>query len=114
MEKISETNQFNELIQNEPILLVYFSRLWCGVCHALYPQVQELMKSYPSVKLIEVNVDETPEVGSQNTIFSVPAILLFYQGKEMMRQAGYLKLDQLDALLNKMVENNLIERGDVI
>lgn len=101
MENIKNSVEFENLISTNQLSLVYFSRLWCGVCHAMKPQVETILKQYPEVIAKEVNIDDTPELGAQNTIFSVPAFVLFYEGKEFMRQAGYLRLDQLQDVLNR-------------
>ncbi len=110
MEMIKNNHEFETLIHKNKLSLVYFSRLWCGVCHALKPQVETILKQYPEVALAEVNIDDQPEIGAQQTIFSVPAFILFYEGKEFMRQAGYLKLDQLQDVLNRF--RNLEEEGE--
>lgn len=104
MKKIDTVNEFKTLLNEQDLVMVYFSRLWCGVCHAMKPQVEKLMQGYPDISLVEVNLDDTPDLAAQNTIFSVPALVLFYQGKEFMRQAGYLKLDQVERILNRFNE----------
>lgn len=102
MKKIESNEMFEEVLQQNKFVLTYYSRLWCGVCHAMKPQVESLLEKYPDVTLVEVNVDDTPDLGAQYTIFSVPAVILFYEGKEFMRQAGYLRLDQIEQLLQRI------------
>lgn len=101
MKKIESNEMFEEILKENKLVLTYYSRLWCGVCHAMKPQVESLQEGYPEVTLVEVNVDDTPDLGAQYTIFSVPAFILFYEGKEFMRQAGYLRLEQLQDVLER-------------
>lgn len=111
MEKITEQNQFETILKNHPVVLTYFSRHLCGVCHAMKPQVDSMLKAYPSIVSVEVNLDENPEVASQKGIFSVPAIVIYYQAKEFVRQAGFLNLSLIDKALHRFIEFESLTDG---
>ena len=69
-------------IREHHLAFVYISRENCGVCHAILPQVQEILKEFPTIHPIQVNADLVPEVAGQFTVFTVPALLLFVKEKE--------------------------------
>ena len=104
MEKLESVKQLEQLSTQHPLVMLYFSRYLCGVCHVMQPQVENVMKDYPSIILKEVNVDELPEVSGQMTVFSVPAVVLIAEGKEIMRQAGYLNLGILMNFLDRITD----------
>lgn len=92
------------IAENE-LPFLYISRPHCSVCHALLPQVQERLESYPQIKLGHINADEVPEVAGKFSIFTIPVLLLFYEGKEYIREARIVHLDQLDEKINKLYKN---------
>lgn len=102
MEKILNQQEFETFIKSNELTAVYYSTLLCGVCHAMKPQVEKLFEKYSKIPINEVIIDEVPEISSQQTIFSSPALVLYNQGKEFVRQAGYLRLDQIESLLERI------------
>ena len=99
---IEEVRQF---IQENELAFVYISREDCSVCHAVRPQVQSMLKNYPRIRSIQADADRIPEVAGDFTVFSVPALLLFAEGKELIREARFVKMDDLDRQFKRIVEN---------
>jgi len=44
------------LINKSEMILVYFSGESCGVCVALKPKIEDLLKKYPKIKNVQVDV----------------------------------------------------------
>lgn len=85
--------------------LVYVSRPDCGVCHAVLPQVRELLTAFPEVKMMKVDAEKIPAVAGQFSVFTVPAILFFVEGKEMIRKARFVIMAELEEQIAQLVEN---------
>lgn len=102
MNKIETYQEYETFIQDNPMTLIYYSTLLCGVCHVMKPQVESLLENYPEIQAREVIMDELPEISAQQTIFSAPTVILYVEGKEFVRQSGYLRLDQLNDLLLRL------------
>lgn len=92
-------------IEQHPLAFVYVSRKNCSVCHAVQPQVQDMLKEFPRIEPIQVSADQVPEVASQFTVFSVPALLLFVEGKEVLREARFVVMDDLRDQFQRIAEN---------
>ena len=80
--------------------LLFFSSPHCSVCHALQPKLQEaVQKQHPNIPFKLINVVEDPLSAAQNTIFTLPAVLIFYNQREQFRFARSFSIQQvLDAL----------------
>jgi hypothetical protein len=72
-------------------LAVYLSRDGCGPCAAVWPTVQAAFASDPAWTLERIDADEHPEVAGQLLVFSVPALVLFWGGREAWRAARVLR-----------------------
>ena len=101
-QSIDEVRQF---IQKNELAFVYISREDCSVCHAVRPQVQSMLEDYPRIQSIQADADRIPEVAGDFTVFSVPALLLFVEGKEVIREARFVKMDDLNRQFKRVVEN---------
>jgi len=93
---IESLEEFEQLKQEEPALLAYFSTDACNVCKVLRPKTEELLRAeFPGMKAAYVKTDVMPEVAGQHRVFTVPTILIFFHGRETIRKSRHLSLDQL-------------------
>ncbi|MBS4220969.1 thioredoxin family protein [Bacillus sp. FJAT-49711] len=91
-----------KFIKDYQFSFLYVSRTNCGVCHAILPQVQELLKKFPLIQLGHINADELEEIAGRFSIFTVPALLLFVDGKEMIREARFVHMQSLEERISKI------------
>lgn len=107
MRKITELTSLeaveNFILQHN-LSFLYISRPSCSVCHALLPQVLELMDQFPDIQLAHINADAVEEIAGKFSIFTVPVLLLFVEGKEYLREARMVHLDQFTQKINKIYE----------
>lgn len=88
MNAISSLEEFHELVRREPAVLFYCSIPNCGVCASVKPKIISLIdEQFPKMKLFSVDTEALPEVRGQLSVYSVPAILGYFQGKELIREA---------------------------
>ncbi|OMP68109.1 thioredoxin family protein [Domibacillus epiphyticus] len=95
MEAITSYAEFSDVISSNEAVLLYVSSPGCSVCHALLPQVETLLEDFPSVTSVYANTGIAPDIAGQLTVFSVPAILFFIQGKEVFRVARFVPIGGL-------------------
>lgn len=93
VEKFIEDHQFSFL---------YVSRPTCGVCHAILPQLQSLLEEFPLIQLGYINANDVEEIAGRYSVFTVPALLLFVEGKEFIREARFVHMQSLQQKINKI------------
>ncbi|WP_328515424.1 thioredoxin family protein [Halobacillus yeomjeoni] len=101
LKKLETMEQAQEVIQSQPLSLLYISQPNCSVCHSLLPQVEELLEDYPKISSIHLDAKEVPEVAGEFSVMTVPAILIFAEGKEMFRKARFVPVGELNMQLAK-------------
>jgi len=62
---------------------------WCGPCRMVSPALAEVATELAGqIKLVKVNVDESPRLQQRFGVQSIPTLLLLREGKENARQIG--------------------------
>jgi thioredoxin 1 len=89
-------SKFSEIIAQDIPVLVDFYATWCGPCQTMMPVLEELKKELgEKVKIIKVDVDKNQPLAAQFKVRSVPAFLIFKDGKQVWRGAGVQPLADL-------------------
>ena len=102
METVHSLEELNRIIAENTGVLAYFSHKRCNVCLTLKPKLSEVFKEqFPRIKQVYVDIEETPEVAAQQSIFAVPVIVVYFDGRESYRKARNVGIDELTALVKR-------------
>ncbi|HOH74939.1 MAG TPA: thioredoxin, partial [Paludibacteraceae bacterium] len=86
--EFTESN-FEELLQNNVVVVADFWAEWCGPCRMITPIVEELASAYEGKVLIgKVNVDEEGDLATKYGIRNIPTVLFFKNGQIVDKQVG--------------------------
>ena len=95
-QRIADSDALEELIAQEPALALWFSGPDCGVCAGLRPKLEALFAdSFPKFRLVEIACAESPELAASYLVFSVPTLIVFFDGRESLRLSRNLSLAEL-------------------
>ncbi|MFB1081738.1 thioredoxin family protein [Jeotgalibacillus sp. JSM ZJ347] len=98
------SNEELDHMMKQPLSVLYISRDGCSVCHALLPKIQQVMEDYPEVEFGHILADEYEEVAGKLSIFTVPVVLIFSDGKELLRDARFIRVEEFRDSLDKMTD----------
>ncbi len=79
---------FQEILQNNDLVLVDFWAPWCGPCKAIAPVLEEIANENSNVVIAKMNTDENPNTASQHGIMSIPTMMIFKNGELVDRLVG--------------------------
>lgn len=101
--KFSDADFQNEVLDSDIPVLVDFWAAWCGPCNAVGPTIEELAEQYDGVvKVGKLNIDENPQSPSGFNIHSIPAVLLFKNGKVVETLVGVQPKERYEEAIHKV------------
>jgi len=96
--------EFQTILDEHPLTLLYFSTPTCNVCKVLRPRVEAFLKEEPPWYFQYMNTDESMEIAGQNLIFAVPTLLLMADGREIARLSRHFGMHELEQPVKRYAE----------
>jgi thioredoxin 1 len=96
---LHEFNWKKEVIQSAEPVLVDFWASWCGPCRSMNPTIEALARDF---KVCKVNVDTNQKLAAHYKISSIPALLIFKDGKLVARHVGEMPEVSLRAEMERL------------
>jgi hypothetical protein len=68
----------------------------------LKPKVKEMLTdSFPEIPMFYVDTVLTPDISAQHSVFTIPTIVVFFEGKEIIRKSRHIGVDQLQSEIER-------------
>ncbi len=101
---LTASNFDTEVLQSSIPVLVDFWAEWCMPCRMIAPLLEQLAAQYAGkLKVGKVNVDQENTLAEQYNIVSIPALIVFKDGKIVRQKVGALPKHELENLFKDLV-----------
>lgn len=104
MLKVNSNDEIKNIINENELVILYFSNKVCGACGTIKSKVEKVLKSYPKVKSVEVEGEKQIELAAINNVFSFPLLILFANGKETIRVGRNINLFEFENTIKRYYE----------
>ncbi len=107
MAEISEVSDQNfeaEVLQSDLPVVVDFWAEWCAPCRAIAPIIKELAGQYgDQVKIVKMNIDESPQTPGKYGIRAIPTVLAFQNGEVAEQLQGARPKAAFEEMIQKLI-----------
>ena len=88
-------------LTSNTMALLYLGSDSCGVCQTLQPKLKKLLEDYPKIASGKIDTAKSARLAAENTIFTIPAVLIFVAGKEVIREARHISIRELNEKIQR-------------
>src|SRR5213082_3272531 len=102
--KVSDADFETEVLKATGPVVVDFWAEWCGPCRMIAPALDEISGAMgDKVKIVKLNVDESPKTASKYVGISSKTLMIFKGGEMSSRQVGSEPNQKLQQLISAAV-----------
>lgn len=103
MEDLQNDN-LEEIIKNNPHVVVQYGATWCGMCKIIKPKLTRIASENPGVKFVYVDAEKFLSSRSLVDIENLPTIAGFKNG-ELIKSLATTKEEAILEIVNETASN---------
>ncbi|HEX3219475.1 MAG TPA: thioredoxin [Candidatus Limnocylindria bacterium] len=93
-----------QVLDSEKPVLVDFWAPWCGPCRLVSPVVESIGEAHADkISVAKVNTDENQQLAMRYSIFSIPTLIVFKDGREAARVVGFMPQEAMEERLHEYI-----------
>lgn len=93
-----------EVLKSDLPVVIDLWAPWCGPCKALTPTLESVAADYEGkVKVVKLNIDDSPSIAAQYQVMSIPTLLFFKGGKVESQVIGLVGKDKIASKIDAML-----------
>ncbi|CAN8141966.1 thioredoxin [Thiomicrorhabdus sp. 6S2-11] len=91
-----KTDQFDDMINDNEIVIFDFWAEWCGPCKQFAPTFTEISEKHPDIKFCKVNVEEEEQLAAMFQVRSIPTLVFMREKVVVFSNPGAIPGNALE------------------
>jgi thioredoxin len=88
--------EFQKLVQSDKKVLIDFYAEWCGPCKKMAPYLEKMKEEMKGeIKIVKIDADKNQQLAQDLQIEGLPTLILYKEGKEVWKNLGFIKEEDL-------------------
>lgn len=93
-------NNFNDVVGQNPIVVLDFWAEWCGPCRGFAPVFEAAAEKHPELVFGKIDTEAQPDLANAFQIRSIPTLAVIRDNIMVFRQAGALPASGLQQVID--------------
>lgn len=89
-----------ENVLNQDFVMIIAKSHTCSACKTILDMMKRSVPNIDQIDIYNIYVDDNDSFRGKHLIFSVPTVLIFSGGKELLRESRYINYDKITRLIN--------------
>ncbi|MGB5462516.1 MAG: thioredoxin family protein [Aureibaculum sp.] len=99
---LNSLDELEELKQIEKGFVLYISDGTCNVGVNILPKLEKILsENFPQLKIYQVYMSLTPEIAAQLSVFVIPTVLVYFDGKMYIQKSRSFSLQELQLEIDR-------------
>jgi len=95
--------------------ILYFKGTGCAACTSLLPKITEMVATrFEKMQLHVIETEMAPSTAAGWHVFSVPTVIVVFEGKEVLRRGSFTSMVQLEAEIGRYYQLYYHSQGSEI
>ena len=103
MKTIEKFKDIDKII-NKDLVMVIAKTHSCSSCQTIANMLETNLMHYHEIEKYAIYVDDIDQFRGEYLIFSVPTVIIFNKGKELLRESRYINYAKIDRLIQMFTE----------
>lgn len=88
---ITSVDEYKEIVEKHPEVLIDFFATWCGPCKMLHPVLETVSEKLEGkVVVAQIDIDKNQDLAGAFNVQSVPTLVFFKDSKPVLATTGYM------------------------
>ena len=96
---ISNYKDVKNIINKDFVMIIAKSHT-CSACQTIGDMLNNNVVGLEKIEKYNIYVDDMDEFRGEHLIFSVPTVLIFSEGKELLRESRYINYSKISRLID--------------
>ncbi len=98
MNIIDNYKDVEKVIKKDFVMIIAKSHT-CSACKSLLGLLERSIPNLDKIEIHNIYIDDIDRFRGEYLIFSVPTVLIFSEGKELLRESRYINYDKITRLI---------------
>lgn len=98
MNLIEKYEDVEKVISKDFVMLIAKSHT-CSACNSILGMLENNVKNLDKIEIYNIYIDDNDRFRGEHLIFSVPTVLIFSNGKELLRESRYINYSKVERII---------------
>lgn len=98
MNEIKKYSDVEKVIKKDFVMLIAKSHT-CSACQTVLTSLEKNISNLNEIEIHNIYIDDIDQFRGEHLIFSVPTVLIFSNGKELLRESRYINYAKVQRLI---------------